>query len=82
MPERRPEEIREEIGTAREDFALTLDEIINKRLKARQQLQRHPVGFTLSVSGASVAVGLLLGAFIGRALARRRIRQPRLLVRV
>jgi hypothetical protein len=82
MPERRVEEIREEIGTAREDFAMMVDEIVNQRRKARQQLQRHPVGYTLGISGVSMAVGLLFGTLFGRMLGRRRIRQPRLLVRV
>jgi hypothetical protein len=83
MPEqRRPEEIRDEIGHAREDFAVTLDELVNQRLNAREQLQRHPVGYTLSVSGVSLALGVVLGTLVGRLLGRRGRRQPRFLVRI
>lgn len=82
MPERRPEELQEEIGHARESFAMTVDELVNERFKARQQLQRHPVGYTLTVSGVSIALGLLFGTVLGRILGRRRRRQPRFLVRI
>jgi hypothetical protein len=85
MPEqRRPEELRDEIGHAREDFAGTLDELVNQRLNAREQLQRHPVGYTLSVSGVSLALGVVVGTLVGRLLLGRRSRrrQPRFLVRI
>jgi hypothetical protein len=79
---RSTDELQNEIGHAREDFASTIDEIVNRRLRAKEQLQRHPVGFTLSVSGVSIAVGLLFGTLLGRMLTRRGTRQPRFFVRI
>jgi hypothetical protein len=79
---RTTDELQGEIGDAREDFASTLDELVNRRLRAKEQLQRHPVGFTLSVSGVSMAIGLLFGTLLGRMITQRGTRQPRFFVRI
>jgi hypothetical protein len=82
MHEHRTEELRDDIGHARDDFAATMDEIVNHRLEAREQLRRHPVGYTLTVSGLSIAVGLLLGVWLGRRSTSPRVRPPRFLIRL
>jgi hypothetical protein len=78
MHERSQAELRRDIDGAREDLALTVDELVNQRMTLRQQIERHPMAFTASVSAFAALFGLMLGRFLGR----RSLAQPRFLIRI